>query len=83
MFRKSISLISTPYLMLAEFILSYAQKYRNTFNEVLECNLEYRYGSLGILKNNETEKSLSEKRDNIKYSYNTKRDTEHIRYAQY
>ena len=69
--------------MLAEFILSYAQKYRNTFNEVLECNLEYRYGSLGILKNNETKQSLFEKRDDIKYSYNTERDTEHIQYARY
>lgn len=60
--RRIISLTFQPYLFVKEFMQSYALRYRNTFNETLECNWEHNYICLGILKKKETKKITFKKK---------------------
>ena len=82
-FYKNVSLVFKLYSYLKESMLSYALKYRNTFNETLECNREYEYISLGILKKKENKKILFKKRNKVKSPYNIIRDAYQVPYAHY
>ncbi|GMN11555.1 hypothetical protein MTsPCn9_25670 [Croceitalea sp. MTPC9] len=80
--RKIVLLIFKPFLFIKEFMQSYAIKYRNTFNETLECSWEYNYISLGILKKKETKKLPFKKRYRSRHPYQIIRESYQIPYVQ-